>query len=56
MNIRIPRLISVFSVVSIGALAVGALTVALTVAPVVAAGSCEGLASLTLPGDRKSVV
>ena len=45
MNLRIARLIGVFSLVSCGSLVVGALTVA----PVVAAGSCESLASMALP-------
>src|SRR4051812_17855731 len=45
MSLRIARLVGVFSVVCAGSFAVAALTVA----PVVAAGSCEALASLTLP-------
>jgi feruloyl esterase len=45
MNLRIARMMGVFSVVAGGSLAV----CALTVAPVIAAGSCESLASLKLP-------
>jgi feruloyl esterase len=45
MTVRIARLVGVFSVVSSGALIVGTLTVT----PVVAAGSCEALASMALP-------